>query len=120
MMIFVVDSVRNSAKTFLVLVRSILCKTSVAMSYTAGAGQHYCVSCARHFISKDTLERHQSSKPHKRRLKEALKTPFTEVSVVGHFLHDVTSFFFQRDSLLAAEMTVDEPHRRVAADDVML
>merc|ERR1712188_168317 len=37
-----------------------------------GLGQHYCVSCATHFVDSKALVDHKKTKPHKRRLK-ALK-----------------------------------------------
>lgn len=43
-----------------------------------GGGLFYCISCARHFINEETLKDHCKTKPHKRRLKEALKTPYTD------------------------------------------
>lgn len=59
-----------------------------------GLGKHYCVCCARHFVTKDVLDKHFASKPHKRRAKEAIRTPFTE-----------------KEALLAAEMTIEETSR---------
>jgi bud site selection protein 20 len=38
-----------------------------------GAGQHYCVQCARHFIAADVLERHKKSGPHKKMLRRLAK-----------------------------------------------
>ncbi|KAL4452606.1 hypothetical protein ABPG75_008268 [Micractinium tetrahymenae] len=35
-------------------------------------GQHYCIACARYFISPAALEDHQSTKPHRRRVKELM------------------------------------------------
>lgn len=32
-----------------------------------GAGQNYCVHCAKHFISDKALKEHLGSRPHKRR-----------------------------------------------------
>jgi len=43
-----------------------------------GEGQHYCISCARYFMDKQTLEVHFKSKIHKRRLKAALEEPWTQ------------------------------------------
>ena len=37
---------------------------------TPGAGAHYCVSCARYFVSGHALAKHAATKPHKRRLKQ--------------------------------------------------
>jgi bud site selection protein 20 len=39
-----------------------------------GSGSHYCLTCARHFVSDATLQEHFRTKSHKRRLK-ALKEP---------------------------------------------
>lgn len=39
-----------------------------------GAGQHYCLTCARYFKDDIALQTHIKSKPHKRRLR-ALKEP---------------------------------------------
>ena len=32
-----------------------------------GMGQHYCLTCAKHFADESTLEVHQKTKAHKRR-----------------------------------------------------
>lgn len=43
-----------------------------------GGGQHYCVSCARHFVSATVLEQHKRSKPHKRQLRNLTRDrPYT-------------------------------------------
>lgn len=34
-----------------------------------GAGQHFCLTCSRHFIDNDALLKHYRSKLHKRRLR---------------------------------------------------
>jgi bud site selection protein 20 len=34
-----------------------------------GFGQHYCIQCARHFLSKETYEVHAKTKLHKKRVK---------------------------------------------------
>ncbi|PHZ13830.1 uncharacterized protein RHIMIDRAFT_250030 [Rhizopus microsporus ATCC 52813] len=43
-----------------------------------GLGQHYCVECARHFISDSHLQEHLKSKLHKRRLKKLEEEPYTQ------------------------------------------
>ncbi|KAL9548081.1 hypothetical protein MBANPS3_005863 [Mucor bainieri] len=43
-----------------------------------GLGQHYCVECARHFISETHLTEHLKSKLHKRRLKKLEDEPYTQ------------------------------------------
>lgn len=43
-----------------------------------GEGQHYCISCARYFMDKMSLEAHSKSKLHKRRLKAVLEEPWTQ------------------------------------------
>mgnify|MGYP006133057501 FL=1 len=40
-----------------------------------GLGQHYCVSCARYYISDVALKEHQKTVKHKRRLKELTTKP---------------------------------------------
>ena len=40
-----------------------------------GLGQHYCVSSARYYISAEALKQHQSTKKHRRRLKELTTKP---------------------------------------------
>jgi bud site selection protein 20 len=40
---------------------------------TPGLGRHYCVSCARYFISETAMQSHEKTKAHKRQLKQ-LKT----------------------------------------------
>ncbi|OEH76795.1 bud site selection protein [Cyclospora cayetanensis] len=42
-----------------------------------GAGQHLCRACSRYFINKETLEKHCSTKGHKRRLAAALEAPWS-------------------------------------------
>mmetsp|Transcript_15980 Transcript_15980/g.16578 ORF Transcript_15980/g.16578 Transcript_15980/m.16578 type:complete len:111 (-) Transcript_15980:32-364(-) len=42
-----------------------------------GLGQFYCVWCSRDFISKDSLEAHQRSKQHKKRVKVTKEEPYT-------------------------------------------
>lgn len=43
-----------------------------------GLGQYYCLTCARYFINKDTLDKHCRTKPHKRKLKLALEKPYSQ------------------------------------------
>lgn len=43
-----------------------------------GLGQHYCVQCARHFISGKVLAAHKRTKPHKARLRELKEKPYTQ------------------------------------------
>ncbi|GAA5808012.1 hypothetical protein MFLAVUS_001394 [Mucor flavus] len=43
-----------------------------------GLGQHYCVECARHFISEGHYSEHLKSKLHKRRLKKLEDEPYTQ------------------------------------------
>ncbi|KAK7063220.1 hypothetical protein SK128_004832 [Halocaridina rubra] len=42
-----------------------------------GAGQHYCLHCARYFISAEALHGHFKTKVHKRRLKALEIEPYT-------------------------------------------
>ncbi|KAG7197914.1 hypothetical protein KM043_016153 [Ampulex compressa] len=42
-----------------------------------GAGQHYCVHCAKHFINDTALRSHFSTKVHKRRLKALELEPYS-------------------------------------------
>ncbi|XP_078052715.1 zinc finger protein 593 homolog [Augochlora pura] len=42
-----------------------------------GAGQYYCVHCARHFINNTALSDHFTTKVHKRRLKALELEPYT-------------------------------------------
>jgi bud site selection protein 20 len=41
-----------------------------------GLGQHYCMSCARHFVNPGALEEHNKTKAHKRRVKELKNKPY--------------------------------------------
>jgi len=41
-----------------------------------GLGQHYCVSCAKHFTSTIGLAAHERTKDHKRRLKTLQEKPY--------------------------------------------
>lgn len=43
----------------------------------AGAGQFYCLHCARHFIDEQALTEHFRTKVHKRRLKALELEPYT-------------------------------------------
>lgn len=43
-----------------------------------GMGQHYCVECARYFISADVLSQHKRTKKHKIRLKELKEKPYSQ------------------------------------------
>ncbi|XP_015438508.1 PREDICTED: zinc finger protein 593 homolog [Dufourea novaeangliae] len=42
-----------------------------------GAGQYYCLHCARHFINNTALQDHFTTKVHKRRLKALETEPYT-------------------------------------------
>ncbi|XP_062579599.1 zinc finger protein 593 homolog [Saccostrea cucullata] len=42
-----------------------------------GAGQFYCLHCAKYFINEDSLKTHFKSKPHKRRLKALSIEPYS-------------------------------------------
>ncbi|MDP1602468.1 MAG: hypothetical protein Q8M03_04305, partial [Legionella sp.] len=42
---------------------------------TAGFGRHYCIPCARYFVSEKALAVHSETKQHKRRLKMFEKEP---------------------------------------------
>ena len=44
-----------------------------------GRGQFYCIPCARHFIDQRALETHLKSKQHKKTLKAAQHTPWTQL-----------------------------------------
>ncbi|TPX45943.1 hypothetical protein SeMB42_g03851 [Synchytrium endobioticum] len=43
-----------------------------------GLGQHYCIHCARHFVSKEVLDVHCKSKLHKKRVKQLEDEPYTQ------------------------------------------
>lgn len=43
-----------------------------------GLGQFYCLTCARHFMDRDSLEKHSKTRPHKRRLKKTLEEQYTQ------------------------------------------
>lgn len=43
-----------------------------------GLGQHYCVECARYFISQPVLEQHVRTKKHKTRIKELRERPYSQ------------------------------------------
>lgn len=43
-----------------------------------GLGQHYCVECARHFITSSALTQHERTKIHKIRLKELKERPYSQ------------------------------------------
>lgn len=43
-----------------------------------GGGRHYCLPCARHFISNDVLRLHLASKVHKKRVKVVAEPQYTQ------------------------------------------
>lgn len=43
-----------------------------------GLGQHYCVECARYFLSADVLQKHTKTKLHKHRVKELREKPYSQ------------------------------------------
>lgn len=43
-----------------------------------GLGQHYCVECARYFITASALLEHTRTKKHKIRVKELREKPYTQ------------------------------------------
>jgi bud site selection protein 20 len=45
-----------------------------------GGGEHYCVPCARHFISAAVLAQHEGTKPHKKRLKEVAEEKWDQAA----------------------------------------
>lgn len=54
-------------------------KTSQPIDFDLpGLGQHYCVECARYFITEDALTQHQRTKIHKNRVKELKEKPYTQ------------------------------------------
>lgn len=44
-----------------------------------GLGQYYCIECAKYCETQPALDRHTKSKVHKRRAKELLKRPYTNL-----------------------------------------
>ncbi|XP_074642270.1 zinc finger protein 593-like [Tubulanus polymorphus] len=44
----------------------------------AGGAQHYCITCAKHFLDEKTLQTHFKSKPHKRRMKKLETEPYSQ------------------------------------------
>ncbi|KAI5960284.1 uncharacterized protein KGF55_004576 [Candida pseudojiufengensis] len=45
--------------------------------YKPGLGQYYCIECAKYFENQISLDRHQKSKIHKRRVKILKERPYT-------------------------------------------
>ncbi|KAB7506478.1 Zinc finger protein [Armadillidium nasatum] len=43
-----------------------------------GSGQHYCLHCARYFITKEAMLSHFRTKGHKRRLKDLELEPYSQ------------------------------------------
>ena len=43
-----------------------------------GAGQYYCVECARYFVGDEALAEHRKSKTHKKRLRELKDVPYSQ------------------------------------------
>jgi len=42
-----------------------------------GLGQHYCLHCARYFITDKAIQEHFKTKEHKKRVKTTKEEPFT-------------------------------------------
>lgn len=42
-----------------------------------GLGQYYCVWCSQYFVNQHTLNVHQRSKEHKKRVKASKQEPYT-------------------------------------------
>ncbi|XP_070582036.1 zinc finger protein 593-like [Ptychodera flava] len=43
-----------------------------------GAGQNYCLHCAKHFVDLRALKEHFKGRPHKRRLRALKDQPYTQ------------------------------------------
>jgi len=43
-----------------------------------GAGQFYCLHCAKYFIDETALRKHFTGKPHKRRIKALQTEPYSQ------------------------------------------
>ena len=57
---------------------AVLAKKTVPDIDKPGAGQFYCVSCARYYVNEAALTAHNASAKHRRRLKElTTKTPYS-------------------------------------------
>lgn len=57
---------------------AVLAKKTVPDIDKPGAGQFYCVSCARYYVNEAALTAHNTSAKHRRRLKElTTKTPYS-------------------------------------------
>ena len=45
--------------------------------YKPGLGQHYCLTCARYFISDHAITEHFRTKEHKKRMKTVKEIPYS-------------------------------------------
>ena len=45
--------------------------------YKPGLGQHYCLHCARYFISDSAIQTHFRTKEHKKRMKTCKEIPYS-------------------------------------------
>ena len=45
--------------------------------YKPGLGQHYCLKCARYFISDASIQTHFRTKEHKKRMKTCKDIPYS-------------------------------------------
>ncbi|KAF9423487.1 hypothetical protein BGZ94_008258 [Podila epigama] len=43
-----------------------------------GQGQFYCIQCAKHYISQESLAEHQKGKIHKKRVKLLKEAPYSQ------------------------------------------
>ena len=45
--------------------------------YKPGLGQHYCLHCAKYFISDNAMKSHLKTKEHKKRIKTTKEIPYS-------------------------------------------
>ncbi|XP_022706094.1 zinc finger protein 593-like isoform X2 [Varroa jacobsoni] len=83
-----------------------------------GAGQNYCVHCAKHFISDKALKEHLGSRPHKRRLKELEIEPYSieeseRAAGMGNYINPKRRKVMEYDDILEAigEKCIDDEQK---------
>ncbi|XP_044749088.1 zinc finger protein 593 homolog [Coccinella septempunctata] len=85
-----------------------------------GSAQHYCVHCARYFISQNALQDHFRTKTHKRRLKALETEPYTieeseRAAGIGSWVQPVKRKI-ETQKPLKPEDTVEPTEKRARID----
>lgn len=69
----------------------------------AGLGQYYCIQCAHYYENQLALDRHNKGKKHKRRVKDLLVKPYTNLEAEAASGVNMTKFMESVESYKALE-----------------